>query len=395
MRHLRVLVSSLVPFLVCLPAVCQEVISAHSGTLHFFEGAVSIDGQAVDHKPAVFPNIPQGSTLSTEKGRAEVLLTPNVVLRLDEDSAFRLVSNSLTDTQVEFVRGSAILDTMSAAQQPPVVLIYEHFRIRFPKPGIYRIDSDTGVFQAYSGEAQITTPEGKTPAINTSNLFFFDLGTLTNKFGEPNEDEFYDWARGRADAMAAENQLAEEGNQDSDNDNSAAGIFNAPLPSYGTLPPYSSLGGGYALTDPWLNPFFGFTGGAGLFAYNPFPVFLIVQRPRHWGSGMHWGFRHKLGLRHELGLRHALAASSGRFRLRADPHRNVASAHSEAHLYAAPGFFFCSTPHAPGIFGPAPHRSSRRSAPGFSPLTASKTTEVARNNPAASAPSIPSNPRAG
>lgn len=289
MRPLRVLVPSILPFLVCLPAACQEIVSAHAGTVHFSEGEVFIDNQPLDRKPATFPAIPEGSTLSTGKGRAEVLLTPDVVLRLDENSAFRLASNSLTDTQVEFLRGSAIVDSINASEAPPVSLAYQHCRIRFQKPGIYRIDSDTGVFQVYSGQAQVTTPEGKTPTIDTSKLFFFDLGTVTNKFGEPNEDEFYDWARGRADALAAENQLSADANADPDDNDSSAGIFNAPLPSFGTFPSYPSFGGGYALTDPWLNPFFGFAGG-GLFPY-AYPVFLIVPRPAAWRSGSHWPHR--------------------------------------------------------------------------------------------------------
>lgn len=286
MSRIRVLVPSILPFLLCLPAASQEVISAHSGTIHFSEGAVFVDGQPLERKAAIFPNIKEGSTLGTEKGRVEVLLTPGVVLRLDENSAIRLASNSLTDTQIEFLRGSAILDSMNASAAPPVVMTYQRCQIRFPKAGIYRIDSDTGVFQAYTGEARIETPEGKTPNIDNSKLFFFDLGTVTNKFGEPNEDEFYDWARGRADSIAAENQLAAQGAAPDPDDSFAAGIFNAPLPSYG-FPSYPGLGG-YAIGAPLYDPFFGFSAGA--FApYNVFPVFLVV-RPRNWqsGSGSHW-----------------------------------------------------------------------------------------------------------
>jgi hypothetical protein len=290
MRRMRVLVPSLLPFVLCLPAACQEVISAHSGTVHFFEGAAFLDDQPLERKAAIFPSIKEGSTLRTEKGRAEVLLTPGVVLRLDENSAFRLASSSLTDTQIEFLHGSAIIDSMNASEAAPVVMTYQNCRIRFPKPGIYRIDSDTGVLQAYTGQAKVETPDGKTPAIDTTKLFFFDLGTVTNKFGEPNEDEFYDWARGRADSIAAENQLAAQGNADPDDSDSAAGIFNAPLPSYGTSPSYPGLGGyglgGYAFGDPWLDPYFGFTAG-GFAPYNVFPIFLLV-RPRNWQSGSHW-----------------------------------------------------------------------------------------------------------
>lgn len=295
MRRMRVLVPSILPFILCLPAACQEVISAHSGTVHFSEGAVFVDDQPLQRKAATFPSIKEGSTLRTEKGRAEVLLTPNVVLRLDENSALRLGSNSLTDTQIEFLRGSAIIDSVNASEAPPVVVTYQNCRIRFPKPGIYRIDSDTGVLQAYTGQAKVETPDGKTPNIDTTKLFFFDLGTVTNKFGEPNEDEFYDWARGRADAIAAENQLAAEGTADPEDIDPGAGIFTGQLPSYGTFPSYPGLGGyglgGYAFGDPWVNPFFGFAGG-GFAPYNVFPIFLVV-RPRTWqsGGGSHWPHR--------------------------------------------------------------------------------------------------------
>lgn len=288
MRYLSVLAPSVLPFLVCFPAVSQEIVSAHSGTLHFAEGTVLIDGQQVDHRPAVFPSIPQGSTLGTEKGRAEVLLTPNVVLRLDEDSAIRLASNSLIDTRIEFLRGSIIVDSMNAPDAPPVTITYQLSAVRFTKPGIYRIDADTGVLQAYTGEAKVTTPQGKTPVVDTSKLFFFDLGTVTNKFGEPNEDEFYDWARGRADAIAAENQLASEANAPPDDSDSGLGILNNPLPSGGALPWYgagipTSPGlGAYSFSDPWAYSYLGFA--PGFATYNVFPMF-VVLRPRNWHTG--------------------------------------------------------------------------------------------------------------
>ena len=264
-----------------LPATSQEVISAYSGTIHFFEGAVLLDDQPLDHKPATFPSIKQGSTLRTEKGRAEVLLTPGVVFRIDEDSAFRLVSAALTDTQIEFLHGSGIIDSMEASGTPPVTLSYQHCRIRFPKPGIYRIDSDTGVLQAYSGQVQVAAADGKTSNIDPAKLYFFDLGTVTNKFGEPNEDEFYDWARGRADAISAENQLASQSTADP-GDSSSLGVFNAPVPSYGAYPAYPGFDS-YSFGSPF-DPFFGFTAGA--FApYNVFPIFLVVphrNRTSQW-----------------------------------------------------------------------------------------------------------------
>ena len=49
-------------------------------------------------------------TLSTDSGKAEVLLTPGVFLRIGENSQIRMISPSLTNTQVEVTKGEAMLE---------------------------------------------------------------------------------------------------------------------------------------------------------------------------------------------------------------------------------------------------------------------------------------------
>src|SRR5580704_4986252 len=73
-------------------AHAQSVISTHSGVIHFFEGAVYLDDQALEPHLARFPSMADGSELRTGEGRAEVLLTPGVFLRMDARSAIRMVS---------------------------------------------------------------------------------------------------------------------------------------------------------------------------------------------------------------------------------------------------------------------------------------------------------------
>jgi hypothetical protein len=286
MRWIHVLFPSAAAFLVCGLAPCQEVVSAYAGTVHYFEGAVFVDDHSLEHKAAVFSNLPNGSTLRTENGRAEVLLTPGVVLRLDEDSAVRMISNSLTDTRVEFVRGAALLDTLAAAGSPPVVLMYQHCQIRFPKLGIYRLDSDTGVLQAYEGEAKVTGAEGKISTVDTSKLFFFDLGMVTNKYGEPNEDAFYDWARGRADALSAENQLAEQSMDDSSAPDNSPFLWSAPGPYTANSPSYSIFDGTY-YAGSLFNPY-----GYAASPFAPFGVWpVVVLERRHPTQHQPWPHR--------------------------------------------------------------------------------------------------------
>ncbi len=52
----------------------------------------------------------KGQTLATEDARAEVLLTPGVFLRLGSHSSFKMVSNLLSDTRLEVLSGTAIVE---------------------------------------------------------------------------------------------------------------------------------------------------------------------------------------------------------------------------------------------------------------------------------------------
>src|SRR5580698_6658689 len=85
---------------VALSANAQSVISTHSGVIYFSEGAVYVGDQPLERYPGKFPDVPQGAELRTADGRAEVLLTPGVFIRLGEKSAIRMLANDLGDTQV-------------------------------------------------------------------------------------------------------------------------------------------------------------------------------------------------------------------------------------------------------------------------------------------------------
>ncbi len=93
----------------------QSVISAHSGVIHFSEGSVFVDDQPVEQRLGKFYDVNQGSELRTQDGKAEVLLTPGVFLRVGENSAIRMLSNDLTNTRVELLNGSAIVESTDVA----------------------------------------------------------------------------------------------------------------------------------------------------------------------------------------------------------------------------------------------------------------------------------------
>ena len=103
----------------------QSVISTHSGIVYFFDGSAFVGDQRLEQKFGRFPDIGDGRELRTEQGRAEVLLTPGVFLRIGENSAIRMLSSKISDTRVELLGGSAILEANEPAADAAVRLIHK------------------------------------------------------------------------------------------------------------------------------------------------------------------------------------------------------------------------------------------------------------------------------
>ena len=267
----------------------QEVVSATAGVVQYFEGSIFVDDHPVEHKSSVFNSLKNGSNLRTEKGRAELLLSPGVFLRLDEKSSIRMLSNSLADTRLELLAGSVILDNLDAKPGNTSVLVYKEFQVRFPQPGIYRFNSELDVMEAYRGEAKVS--HGRTTAtVDSSHLYYFMPETRTGKLDTGDMDEFYDWARNRSTVLSEENQLTAAGNDPDDADLSAGALsvpsvpgYPLPAPSY-SMPSYSQPG---AFT-PSYYPYSYLYSPLSSFAYAPFSPMLIFVPYRYRPVNTKW-----------------------------------------------------------------------------------------------------------
>jgi hypothetical protein len=202
-----------------LPANAQSVISTHSGTIYFFEGAVYLGDQLGDQPlepyPGKFPCVPQGARLRTAQGRAEVLLTPGVFLRMGERSAIRMVANDLADTQVELQSGSAIVDSGEPNSGTSVTLIYKDWRVHFVQKGSYRIDSDPPRLRVRQGEAEVFAgPAGQPVSVEPGmSLPFAGVLVPERSGGEPG-DALSDWASGRGESITADNAITAQIDED-------------------------------------------------------------------------------------------------------------------------------------------------------------------------------------
>jgi FecR protein len=139
----------------------QSVISAHSGVIHYVEGQVTVDGAAIHPKSTEFLDVKPDQLLATEDGRAEILLTPGVFLRLPENSSARMISNSLADTRLEIVSGSALFEVGQLLRNNAITIEVRGVEIALPKQGLYRIDTDPARLRVFEGEARVTAASGK------------------------------------------------------------------------------------------------------------------------------------------------------------------------------------------------------------------------------------------
>jgi hypothetical protein len=227
-------------------AWAQQVISAHSGVIHFVEGTVTLDGQPVAPKFAEFPDVKNGQTLAAEDGRAEVLLTPGVILRIAENSSFQMVSNSRSDTRLSVVSGSALVEVGELLPSNAITVLYNDAHIELTKKGLYRIDSDPGKLRVYEGEARVTAGSQTLDARKGREVL---LGAVLDMsgFDVKDTDAFMRWAARRSEYLAQANVSSAR----------TASNMGYSGSSYG-----SGYGSGYGYGA-------GMMGGMGSWAYNP------------------------------------------------------------------------------------------------------------------------------
>ena len=285
MHKVRVVGFALFSALLLPCAYGQSVISARSGLVNYFEGVVFLDGQPLERKAGTFARMHDGSTLSTEYGRAEVLLTPETYLRIGEQSSIRMVSSDISDTRVELTAGSSIVDSAKAPDGAFVSIIFKDSTVKITKPGHYRIDADPPQLRVYQGIAEVTgvgiTNDGKPIRIQASQLLPLDGSTVVKRFTEGSDGLLDLWSEERGELIAS-NLLNSQTISDPLLD-TGPGVP-ADLASYVGYVPLASLAplgpGSYGLAYGPFSPYAALTAGI----FRPFPAASFLYAPRRYTS---------------------------------------------------------------------------------------------------------------
>ena len=211
MSHHRLLSLAAIP-LVSAVTFAQPVISAHSGLIQHFEGAVFLDERPLLEKAGKFEQMNDGSVLRTGEGRVEISLTPGVFLRLGDHSGIHMVSNHLADTRLRFLYGSAIVDVSSdpikdtaPALRTPVTVLVDDYQVSIAKEGRYRLNHGPAELKVDRGEARVQI-DGHSTAVGAGYALPMEKHQLVaTRFTPGNGDGLDNWNKARNDSITEDN----------------------------------------------------------------------------------------------------------------------------------------------------------------------------------------------
>jgi hypothetical protein len=231
--------------------------------VNYIEGQASIASQPLTQSSAGSAQLQAGQSLATQNGRAELLLSPGVLLRLDGNSALLMNSPDLADTQLTVQGGRAMVEA-------DVILPADHLAIhegpatvRFMTKGLYDLDATHGQFRVFDGRAEVTLA-GKTFTVQGGHEFDLNAAKLKARGFDKKayEDNFYRWGSLRSSYLAEANIDAARG--------FAQGYYGGPAAYYNA----GFYGGGYGPGWFW-DPYFS--------AYTWLPYDGIFYSPFGWG----------------------------------------------------------------------------------------------------------------
>ena len=177
---------------------------AQPGALNYVEGQVSIGNQPVTSRAVGSAILNTGDVLSTGNGRAELLLTPGVFMRLGKNSAVRMESPELTNTRVELLQGEATVEADVLHPEDRILIVERGATTQLTKQGVYDFNSDLQVVRVYEGRAVVTQGDQHVD-LNKDRQVALNQPLKSRKFDRDaveNSDPLYAWSKLRSEYLA-------------------------------------------------------------------------------------------------------------------------------------------------------------------------------------------------
>ena len=280
-------------FVAAMVAMPQATVSARPGVINYVEGQASLDGQPLPSKIGRDSILNANQSLATTAGKAELLLTPGVFLRLGENTEVRMISPSLTHTQVELIKGEAMIEVAQLFSGNDIEVVDHGGSITLQKAGIYKFTADEPPsVSVIEGKAEVAFGDRKV-GLKKGREVVLSAMLDTKHFNTKKEDDLYAWSNLRSEYDAGASYSAAKAYTSSGGYGSSYG-GGYGYNGYG----YGGLGYGFAGYNPgwfWNSGWNSYAWFPGEYAYSPFgwgffsPAYIgyapVVYAPVYGGTG--------------------------------------------------------------------------------------------------------------
>jgi len=179
---------------------------AAPGTVNYTEGSVSINGAPIHNNGTGPATLQQNQMISTGAGKAEVLLSPGVFVRLSGNTDVRMISAELVDPRIEVIRGIAMVEVDNKIKEARVNVLERGADASILKEGLYRFDGDQGRIEVIDGQLRVTY-EAQSKEFGKGKELVLN-GTPNWKpagFDRNQKDDLYVWSDIRSNYLAEAN----------------------------------------------------------------------------------------------------------------------------------------------------------------------------------------------
>lgn len=182
--------------------------TALPGTLNYVEGQASINGQTLDAQSIGSTELQSGETLITGNGKAEILLTPGVFLRVGSNSVVRMISPDLTNTEVAVDQGQAMVEVSEIHSQNDIRIMQDNASTRILKTGLYDFDADHDQVSVFDGEARVFAGDRETTVKGGHDVTVDSAKLKSHRFDKDayEQSDLYRWSSLRSSYLAEANQ---------------------------------------------------------------------------------------------------------------------------------------------------------------------------------------------
>jgi hypothetical protein len=180
------------------------------GTVNYIEGQVAIGGQPLNSQSVGSAELQAGQVLSTRNGKAELLLTPGVFLRVGDNSSVKMISPTLTNTEARVDKGRAMVEVDQIHRANDLLVAENGATIRLLKTGLYDFDANQRQIRVFKGQAQVQEGDQQVKVKGSHEVTLNTGGKVkAKKFNKKtDEGDLYRFSRLRSDYLAEANAKA-------------------------------------------------------------------------------------------------------------------------------------------------------------------------------------------